>query len=493
MKRIVLFFTATLFAAASFAQLSIWNGSADVWTNGAGTATSPYQIESAEQLAFIAEMVNAGVTTYENTYFKLMTNIDLNNLTWVPIGSSETNCFKGYFDGNNKTIFGVSKPLFSYIDGATLLRINIEMQCLVENATSSQISYINAHALYKTKSWKKLAGIVLTGENCVISNCISVITMGASNTASEFAGGIIATGTNCEISNCRTSGCIRGNNGAYGGIAGNLYNGYFYSCANNCNVQATTNYIGCIVGCGTGSITYCCSLDSIKKWTYTYGTLVGYAIYNESTQEYDIWNISNSFTVGYNVEGDYWPSANFTNVHIDKTEAAMKSVSFPIILNADSTVFIKDNYDVNDGYPIYKSQVYPITKAADNILSSSAQLNGNLYVENADSVGFEYKEKNDTQHWYKSVTTVTSNTPIAHTINNLTPETEYIYRLWVEKDGVRYFGDTLSFVTLEKSGEETALDNIKGNSVVIHKYINNGQLYVERNGCIYTITGAEVK
>ena len=86
MKRLSLFVATMLFAVCSFAQLSIWNGSADLLTIGAGTQTSPYQIESAEQLAFIAEMVNAGVTTYENTYFKLMTNIDLNDLTWVPIG-----------------------------------------------------------------------------------------------------------------------------------------------------------------------------------------------------------------------------------------------------------------------------------------------------------------------------------------------------------------------------------------------------------------------
>lgn len=471
MKRLSIFATATLIAVSSFAQLSIWNGSSDLWTKGAGTQASPYQIESAEQLAFIAEMVNAGVTTYENTYFKLMTNIDLNNLTWVPIGSSETNCFKGHFDGNNKTIFGVSKPLFSYIEDAYLTRINIEMQCLVENAISSQISYINAHAIYKTRTWKKLAGIVLTGQSCVISNCRSTITMGANNTASEFAGGIIATGTNCEITNCRTNGCIRGSNGNYGGIAGNLNNGYFYSCANNCNVQATTNYIGCIVGSGIGNITYCCSLDSLKKGAYYYGTLVGYAIYNESTHQYDIWNISNSFTVGYNVEGDYWPSANFSNVHLDKTEAAMKSVSFPIILNADSTVFIKDNYDVNDGYPIYKTQVYSVTKAADNIGFTSAHLNGNFYAENVDSVGFEYKEKNDSQHWYNSAAVTTLNTPVSHSISNLTAGTEYIYRIWVEKEGVRHFGDTISLTTMACSDEVTP----------IAATICNGEEYIWNN------------
>ena len=457
MKRLSLFATATLIAVSSFAQLSIWNGSSDLWTKGAGTQASPYQIESAEQLAFIAEMVNAGVTTYENTYFKLMTNINLNNLTWVPIGSSEANCFKGHFDGNNKTIGGVQKPLFSYIENAVISRVNIEMLCLVENAVSSEISYVSSIAFYIPKTWKKIAGIVLTGTNCVISNCRSTVNMDVTGgVASEFAGGIIAKGAGCKIKNCRTAGRIRGGSGYYGGIAGHLENGLIYSCSNNCSLQASTQNAGCIAGGGSGTITYSCNLDSVKKGAYYYGTLVGYATYNESTNTYDIWDISNSFTIIYDV-GNYWSTVTLTNVHLDKTEAAMKSVSFPIILNADSTVFIKDNYNVNDGYPIYKSQVYSATKAADNIGFTSANLNGNFYAENADSVGFEYKEKNDSQHWYNSITAPTLDTPVSHSISNLTAGTEYIYRLWVEKEGVRYFGDTISFTTMACSDEVTPL------------------------------------
>ena len=114
MKRFTFLCAAMVFAVVAFAQLSIWNGSSDIWTKGAGTEASPYLIESAEQLAFIAEMVNGGVTTYENTYFKLMTNIDLNNQTWVPIGASEERAFSGHIDGNNYMIFGVlNKPLLN--------------------------------------------------------------------------------------------------------------------------------------------------------------------------------------------------------------------------------------------------------------------------------------------------------------------------------------------------------------------------------------------
>ena len=42
---------------------STWNGtSAEVWANGSGTASSPYLIEKAEHLAYLAQQVNAGTT-----------------------------------------------------------------------------------------------------------------------------------------------------------------------------------------------------------------------------------------------------------------------------------------------------------------------------------------------------------------------------------------------------------------------------------------------
>lgn len=51
-------------------NVSVWDGNAEFWTQGSGTANNPFLIENARQLAFLAELVNAG-TTYENTYFKL--------------------------------------------------------------------------------------------------------------------------------------------------------------------------------------------------------------------------------------------------------------------------------------------------------------------------------------------------------------------------------------------------------------------------------------
>ena len=87
-----------------FSQVDAWDGTAVQWTNGTGTATDPYLIESAENLVWIREMVNSGVTTYAGVHFKLTTDLNLKNRQWVPIGINDAKSFKGVFDGDNHFI-----------------------------------------------------------------------------------------------------------------------------------------------------------------------------------------------------------------------------------------------------------------------------------------------------------------------------------------------------------------------------------------------------
>lgn len=94
-----------------------WDGTAaTAYAGGSGTAGAPYQIATGEQLKLLANQVNAG-TDLSGKYYKLTDDISLNDLAWTPIGgvSGENssyipsgNYFKGTFDGNGKTISGLS-------------------------------------------------------------------------------------------------------------------------------------------------------------------------------------------------------------------------------------------------------------------------------------------------------------------------------------------------------------------------------------------------
>ena len=506
MKRLSLLIAAIAFAVCSSAQLSIWDGTDDVWTKGAGTESSPYLIESAQQLAFIASMVNGGVTTYENTYFKLMTNIDLNNLTWVPIGSSATKCFKGHIDGNNHNIHNVTNSLFGYCTSGEVSRFYVESNQFITNANNCSFY----HCFYNGQQ-----AMFNNTTECIIYDCHAYVINGT-------RAALVNKATNCQIIKCQTAGNIKtiiNSNYSHdvykdmsdvttrgefssimctGGLVCVSKNNTYMQCQSNCltttisNIQSQnmnymyTNISAGLIATSMGDAIHSCSniasssayfpvLSPYKSggntyysngWEYKESGIIGLNTLGRS-------EIKNSYTTNDElfVNGGCITATTTTTTYrslsptisnsytsLDKTEQAMKSASFPIVLNTDSTVFIQDiTPNVNDGYPIYVDQVYSVTDALSTIGFTTAQLLGHYYALNADSVGFEYKEKNDNTHWYKSVTGQASGNIISYDLSDLSVGTNYVYRVWVERGGVRYFGDILSFKTLECSKTITPL------------------------------------
>ena len=68
--------------------------------------SSPYITGSKEALVYFAQQVNSGVTKYVEGHVKLSSNIDLQDMSWTPIGPSWTSPFRGHFDGAGHTISG---------------------------------------------------------------------------------------------------------------------------------------------------------------------------------------------------------------------------------------------------------------------------------------------------------------------------------------------------------------------------------------------------
>ena len=88
--------------------VNVWDGTSEPWTNGNGTYDDPYLIETASNLAYLAEKVNEGyqaqgMAVFAETYFLMTEDLDLNNINWTPIGYVNTSLegfyFAGVFDG----------------------------------------------------------------------------------------------------------------------------------------------------------------------------------------------------------------------------------------------------------------------------------------------------------------------------------------------------------------------------------------------------------
>ena len=189
MKKTLLVTVAVLFGVALNAQISTWDGTAESWTKGSGTAEDPYLIESAQNLAYLAQQVNAMNThtgnyfdVFADTWFLLTTDLDLGGnegLLWTPIGkdnvaNSIKTDFAGHFDGGDHTIYNMSivAPenkknssfgLFGNAIGGSIKNITMASNCDVD--IQYPILYYQAGV--------SVGSVLGFGREVVLENCVN--------------------------------------------------------------------------------------------------------------------------------------------------------------------------------------------------------------------------------------------------------------------------------------------------------------------------------
>ena len=99
-----LFTTIIIFLTFNAFAIDVWDGTASPWTHGTGTINDPYLIETAENLAYLAQKVNEGYqaqgsAVFPGQFFLLTDDLDLNNINWTPIGNVNMNMQGYYFAG----------------------------------------------------------------------------------------------------------------------------------------------------------------------------------------------------------------------------------------------------------------------------------------------------------------------------------------------------------------------------------------------------------
>ena len=275
---------ATVSAKAIVAATESALSKASTEISGNGTASKPYLISNAAQLAAFATAVDGG-KTYEGEYVALGADIDLKDIdNWNPIGTENgtTHIFNGTFDGKGHTISNlkIDAPdeddesyhgLFSILDNEAVVKnLNvIEVSISVTNsgvnkkvhaggiagktqnvATGNSVgthidscSATGSVSVTSTGDALVYAGGITgwSGNSTVITNCWSNVSVSAvTDTKDSMAGGIIGmSGTNVVIANCAAFGDVSAKSpsavdtkpgGKAGGLAGMMggkqYNSY---------------------------------------------------------------------------------------------------------------------------------------------------------------------------------------------------------------------------------------------------------------------------
>ena len=286
-------------AFAEGTSVDNWDGTADTsWYTSAPDA-SEYHISTAEQLAGLAQLVNAdpGTTNFAGKTFYLENDLDLSGHEWISIGTGKGGTrskysFCGVFDGQGHVISNLYSHE-SYIEGAdeshNLLRnalfgsvYNGEVKnlgvadaeiwidpkddsaagkgILVDWMGKSKITNCwTSGSIYSgSKIEKNIGGIVgVTVQDCTISGCYSTATLTGNFTNSEgyytdpnpanwpfdTIGGIVGArfDHNLTVTDCWFDGKIVVNSitAAVGGIVGYTDDQSGLGTVNNCMVTTT--------------------------------------------------------------------------------------------------------------------------------------------------------------------------------------------------------------------------------------------------------------
>ncbi len=306
---------------------------ADVGTDGVDVSVdaNTYTVKTPRGLAWIAWVTNNGKTTADTneTYSSYYPSAGFSGSTvtladdislatpkgvtadfknnWVPIGTYSylsgtdyTKCFQGTFDGNGKTITGMTISstsvnyvgLFGYLYGATVKDLTMADEGNTQTINWKTIPTSSGDANYYLGS---IAGAVAKGK---IINCHNrcAVSFSVSDKKGSVGGIAGAINENSVVSTCSNSGTIKiqGKLGYGGGIVGGSSKSSIVSCFNTGNVDVNAGessaYAGGIVSesdtngssSNPGHISHCYSTGNITAKatsSSTSGGIVGGAQY----------------------------------------------------------------------------------------------------------------------------------------------------------------------------------------------------------------------
>ena len=285
---------------------------------GEGTQGSPYIIDNEAELRLLVERLQEN--GYKDTYFKLGENITVTGGTtsepanWEPIGTEEKP-FAGTFDGNGKTISGISyKGNGTYIGlfGSVASTGTIKNLKLADSifehtggVTSAKLGSIAGYSVGKIEKVKSTAtvksnaphngGLVGWAEGGSIIECWydGEMTLGANG---KFSGGIVGNVINgtVTIKNCLFSKSIYGDgagtSAGYGGLCGQVESNGTLKLEDSLvygsvGVSTTSNWYGSIVGYiyGTGVVEVSNTYTKKDICRFAYRNRSGSIKYNGST------------------------------------------------------------------------------------------------------------------------------------------------------------------------------------------------------------------
>ena len=436
---------------------NVWDGSSEPWTQGDGTMNNPYRIETAANLAYLAEKVNEGYQSsgqgvFEDEYFLLTDDLDLNNLDWTPIGNVNYSMngffFAGRFDGCYHQIENLR------------IQSNADLTGLFA-AVGGEDHYV---------------------KNLSVSGTVISTGMGAAGVVGGIAGDAL-------VYRCSFSGSVSVNNGGTfcgaAGVVAGVQNGIVHECSSTASVTVTnSNFMGAAVAGGVvcfargyALINKCYNTGSVSASAVLMGIsggILGATVESATVEFYSCYNVGqvSGGTSGgiFGMVSPIDPSKAETTVEIDNcffldttggnngygtgmTSDEMRTEEFKDQIDQRTHSFVMDN-GTNNGYPIHGLTDFALFEASD-ITSHSAKLSGWIHQgnEHLAMTRFYYYSFDELDEGWVDVP---NDGYVEAVLEGLREETVYLYVLFVVFDDDSYLDcETKSFTTGYDAVEET--------------------------------------
>ena len=216
-----------------------------------------YTVTSAEGLKAVADIANNGNLGINIT---LTENINLTDMDWTPIGIDYNHQYTGTFNGNGKTITGLTVTgsdqyagLFGYIgSGGTVKNVVLEGVQIESDNDMSDVGGVAG------QSYGNI-------ENCSVSGSVSV------SGTNSIAGGVVGYQTGGSITGCSSSATVNAG-GVAGGVVGLADGGAtLTACYATDNVTIESSGTGSYFAGGVVGI----NTVSTLKACYAWGSVTG--------------------------------------------------------------------------------------------------------------------------------------------------------------------------------------------------------------------------
>ena len=280
---------------------------------GKGTEAEPFELKTADHLAWFRDYVN---DDHPSTCAKIaddVEEIDMSSichkadtekqvaeLSWIPIGNSDNNMYRGTFDGNCKTISNLyinaisdNTGFFGCLGSGSIKNITFDNAKVMSTGINTGIlaGFEDYGIIENIKTLEKCSvegienvGGIVGSSWCNISNCKNHAIVNGE----FYVGGVVGLyngSNNYSITSCANYGVVTGTGNSVGGIAGEFGSGTIQNCANYCDITGA-DIVGNLIG--DGSI---CNLNNVlgtgnviaTSDTERAGLLVGRIINSSST------------------------------------------------------------------------------------------------------------------------------------------------------------------------------------------------------------------